>query len=141
MDPIEQQRINKVIESVIPKLEATIDNLVAGKYDLIKQQLTKELGSGLWDKAMVEIGKLTGLPQDVVTKLQQIDNIVDTVKGDFSTQYSDLKEKYEGYLEKIKGVDLNETVTITYSKLLWLKIRTAIPWGIICYFLGYFMGK
>jgi hypothetical protein len=132
------ENVKEVSDSILKQVKSTMFNLLDGKIDLLKVDLKGDLGAEIWDKAVLEIGKATGLPPEIISKLQQIDNLLNLSKGEFTNKYNELKDKYDEYLRRISDEDLNKTVTISIKELNWIRIKSGLIWGSICFLFGYF---
>jgi len=132
-------KVKQIVDSLLPNIKDTVLDLLSGKINLLKQELKKDVEASIWDKAMLEIGKVTNLPPEIITKLQQVDDLVSLSKTELKKEFSELKETYVDYLNRIGDTDLNKNITISMRDFTIAKFRVGGLCGLLCFWLGYFI--
>lgn len=130
----------KVIEMLMPKVQTTLTALVEGKLNEKIASLKTAMADELWDKACAEIGKRLNIPEDIIRSLQTIDDIVKSNKDMVDNTIATMIADVEAFKDRLKGVDLNETITMSYGDLQKVRRKAATSWATIAFFLGFFIG-
>ena len=136
----DKQISEEVLKLLLPKVQEAIKGSIEGDLAEKIPSLKNDLQNELWDKAVAEIGKRLNLPKELIEKLQQIDDIVKKEKELLDKALEELVAKVDAFKDKLKGVDLYKTVTMTYDELQKIKVKSATSWGIVTFFLGFFSG-
>jgi len=135
-----EEQTEAVINMLLPRVQQTINAVVDGKLKEELPLLRVAMQNELWDKAVAEIGKRLNLPVDTIEKLQQIDDLVKGNKDSIEAFVTDMVTTVEGLKVRLKDVDLNKTVTMSYGELQKEKVKSGISWGAICFALGFAAG-
>lgn len=137
----------QVIELLLPQVREFLKSFSEGKISEAIQKALPALESGLWDKAVAEIGSQMNLPAQLIANLQTVDDQllalkskVDATKNEVEGVITQMISKVEDFKDRLKGVDLNQTVTMSYGKLKMEKIKCAAAWATITFFLGVLAG-
>lgn len=137
----EKEEIAKnVVETLIPKVESTIKALIDGDFTTKLPQLKEALQHELWDKACEEIGKQMKIPAEIIHKLQIIDDVVKANKDGVEKTLKDMIEKVESFKDRLKGIDLTKTVTMSYKELQNERVKSGLSWGLLTFILGFLAG-
>ena len=125
---------DKVIEMLLPKVQTTLTALVEGKLNEKIASLKESMANELWDKAVAEIGKRLNIPEDIIRSLQTIDDIVKSNKDMVDNTIATMIADVEAFKDRLKGVDLNETITMSYGDLQKVRRKAATSWATIAFF-------
>ena len=132
--------VNKTIEMLLPKVQETVQAIVEGNLSEKLPTLKTAMQNELWDKAVEEIATRLNLPADVITKLQGLDDLVNANKEGIAKTIEDLIAKVEGFKDRLKGIDLAKTVTMSYAELQKEKVKASVWWSIAFFFVGFCSG-
>jgi len=124
----------------MPKIQETIKAVVNGNLEEKLPSLKEAMSNELWDKAVAEIGRAMKLPPELINKLQTLDDLVRQNELNVSSKLGEMITMVEAFRDRLKGVDLNATITMSYGDLQKAKVRNAIAWSSISFALGFFSG-
>lgn len=110
-----------VVKSTLDIVEGKVEGKIGDKIKELKETVSKDI----WDKSMSYISEKLQIPKEIVNKLKSLD---DDVAGALT--------KAEEFVTRMKGIDLNQTVTMTYSQLIKEKAKAASYWAIAGFFIG-----
>ena len=136
----EEKLSKEAINLLLPKVKNAIKDVVEDKVGGKIPDLKASIASELWDKAVAEIGKTMKLPPEIIAKLQTIDDLVTTNKASVEGKIEEMIKRVSEFENRLKGVDLNETVTMSYRQLQDEKRQSAKSWGVICWIAGFLAG-
>ena len=140
MEGNETTLVNSTIAVLKPKIEETIKAVIDGNLAEKLPSLKAAMQNEIWDKAVAEIGKQMNIPADVIKRLQQIDDIVRNNKDGIEKALAGLMEKVEAFKDRLKGIDLTKTVTMSYAELQKEKAKASVYWAIASFALGVLSG-
>lgn len=129
-----------VIDTLLPKVETTMKAIIDGDLATKLPQLRDAMKSELWDSAVAEIGRQLKIPAEIVRKLQSIDDVVKTNKDGVEKTLQEMIERVEAFKDRLKGIDLTKTVTMSYKELQNERVKSGLSWGIITFLLGFLAG-
>ena len=127
---------SKIIALLLPKIQATISAAVDGKLATEIMSLKDAMSHELWDKTAAEIGKTMKLPESIIKQLTTIDDIVNANKELVDSSILKMVSDIEAFKDRLKGVDLNATITMSYRELMKVRIKAGVSWGTVLFFLG-----
>ena len=131
---------DQIIALLLPRIQATVSAAVKGKLADEMMSLKDTMSHELWDKVAAEIGKQMNIPEDIIKKLQSIDDIVTENKEIVDSTIKNMITTVEEFKDRLKNVDLNATLTMSYGELRKIRIKAAMSWATISFFLGLFIG-
>jgi len=130
----------KVIELLLPKVKKAIKDVLSDSIAEKIPSLKDTIENSLWDKTVAELGRQLSIPPEIVKKLQKIDDIVREVKSNSENTINELSTRIEQFKERLKDVDLNKTVTMSYKELQDTIGKSSKNWGIVSFLLGFASG-
>jgi len=136
----DKEQAESIIKMLLPKVQESITAMVEGKFSEKLPELKSAMQNELWDKAVEEIGKRMNLPADLIAKLQTIDDLVKSQESQIGLSLEKLISDVEAFKDRLKGVDLNKTITMSYKELQTVRIKSALSWALISFALGFFAG-
>lgn len=99
---------------VLKQIDEQLEGKISPKIELVKTALKTDL----WDEAVKLIGQQLRLPEEIVKKLQSIDDILTNQEASVTEKVAGIWEKVEEFSARIKKVDLNETLTMSRRDLM-----------------------
>ena len=133
---LEKADTENIIKVLIPKVEESIKALIDGTFKKKLPQIRDTLSSELWDKAVEQIGLVTGLPPAIIGQLQHFD---DVVKGK-SSELDQLMKTLQEFGDRLKGIDVHKTVVMSYAQLQTEKRKAGRAWFIVGILIGFLGG-
>lgn len=130
----------EVIALLLPKIQETVKAVVDGNLESKLPSLKEAMSNDLWDKAVAEIGRVMKLPPELINKLQTLDDLVRQNELNVSSKLGEMITMVEAFKDRLKGIDLNQTITMSYGDLQKVRTRSAMAWSAISFALGFFSG-
>jgi t-SNARE complex subunit (syntaxin) len=136
-----------VMTVLLPRLKEFSKNLVGGELEAALQAALPAIETGMWDKMVAEIGQKLNLPQETVTRLQQIDDEIaamgssmQEIKNKSEELVGNLFDRLESVREKVAEINLDKIMLITYAELKEERKKAAESYGVICLIIGVLAG-
>ena len=117
-------------------MKALLDTTLNEKLPVMKDGL----GTELWDKACAEIGKQLKMPVETIKNLVAIETLVKEKGAATDKILSDLTSKVDQFKEKLKFVDITQTVTMSYSALQNKLTKYSVIFTGVGVIIGYLFG-
>jgi hypothetical protein len=128
-----------VYKELIPKIENGIKMALSGEILKLKEVLSNELFSLVWNRTSVEMSNRLNIPKEILDQLPKIKELVDSTNIETKEVIDNLTNIVAGLKDQIGDADLNRTVTMSYWELVKEKAKSALQWfptGLIIGFLA-----
>jgi hypothetical protein len=124
----------------MPMIDNSIKMALSDELIKLKELLSNELFSLVWNRTNVEMSNRLNLPKEILDQLPQIKQLVDGTKIETEEIVNNLTNLVDGLKEQIGDADLNRTFTMTYWEIIKEKVKSALQWGISGLITGFLSG-